>query len=106
MAIATNWVANQIAVTTSSTSVYTTVAATVSSYLRDLIICNSGTAPVTASFGTGATAANTANSFYIPSGGSVVLTECQVPNGAILYAVGAGAASTVSVGYGSVVSVI
>ena len=91
---------------TVSTSVYTTAAATVSSYLRDMVLTNSGTATVFVAFGTAATSALTASSFAIPTGGSVVLTQCQVPNGGIIYAQGGGSPATLSVGYGSVVSVI
>jgi hypothetical protein len=51
------------------------------------------------------TAATTINSFAIPSGGSLVLAQCQVPASAVLYGVSAGTSATY-VGYGSVVSVV
>jgi hypothetical protein len=106
VAIATQWVASTV-VTTSSTSVYTTVAATVSSYLRDLVVTNAGpTNAVSVSFGANATAAATASSFYLPPGGSVVLTQCQIPNGAKLYGMGQGGSTTVNVGYATNVAYI
>lgn len=105
MAISTQWAVVNSTVGTSSSSVYTTVAATVSSYLRDLVINNSGTGFVSISFGTAATSAATASSFALPPGGTVILTQCQVPNGAIIYAI-APATTTVSVGYATNVAYI
>lgn len=99
MALATQWVAVNSTVGTSSSSVYTTVAATVSSYLRDLVINNSGTASVSISFGTAATSAATASSFAVPAGGTVILSQCQVPNAATIWAIAPAANSTISVGY-------
>lgn len=106
MAIATQWVASSIAVATSSTSVYTTVAATVSSYLRDLVVTNSGAYPVCVSMGTSATAAVIASSFFLPPGGTVVLTQSQVPNAAKIYGIAVGTASSLSVGYATNVAYI
>jgi hypothetical protein len=87
--------------TASSTSLYTVPSSTTvayGSYARDLVITNSGTAGVYVSLGTGATSAATASSFAIPAGGSVLLTQCQVPASTIIYGI-ASAASTVSIGF-------
>lgn len=105
MAIATQWVAT-VAVPTSSTSVYTSVASTVSSYLRDIVVNNGGTFPCSVSMGTNATSAAAASSFYVPAGGSVVLTQCQVQNASKIWAIGIGGATTVNVGYATNVAYV
>ena len=106
MAIAATWVVNSTATTTGSAAYYTVPSSgNYGSYARDLVLCNSGTATIFVSLGTGSTSAATTSSFVIPTGGSVVLTQCQVPASSIVYAIGA-AASTLSIGYGSVVSVV
>ena len=106
MAIATQWVANAVTVGTASTSIYTTAAATISSYLRDLVVTNAGAPTILVSFGGGSAA--TASSFQIPSGGSVVLTQCQVPNATTLYAITQTTVATgsISVGYATNVAYI
>lgn len=106
VAIATQWVVVNSTVGTSSSSVYTTAAAAVSSYLRDLVINNSGAAPVSISFGTAATSAATASSFAVPAGGTVILTQCQVPNGSTIWGIAPAANSTISVGYATNVAYI
>lgn len=108
MAIAATYVVSSTAVTTGSSALYTVPSSTSSSYgtyARDLVLTNSGTASIFVSLGSGSTSAATTSSFQIPTGGSVVLTQCQVPAGGIVYAIGS-AASTLSIGYGSVVSVV
>lgn len=104
MAIATQWVVSATAVTNSSTSIYTTVAATVSSYLRDLVITNGGTASVFIGFG--GTAAAVASSFDIPAGGTVVLTQCQVPNATKIWGITSAGTVPVSVGYATNVAYV
>lgn len=90
------------ATVTTSGSVYT-ISAT--GYQRDLIVTNSGTANIWVALGSGATSAATTSSFQVPTGGSLVLTQCQAPTSAKLYAISSGT-SSVSLGWGSVVSVI
>jgi hypothetical protein len=105
VAIAATYVITNLAVPTSSTVLYTTPASTVQTYIRDLILTNSGTTTIFLSLGTGASSAATTSSFVVPTGGSVVLTECTVPNTAIIYGVSPTNAGALNIGYGSVVSV-
>lgn len=99
MAIAATWVINGTSVT-SSAALYTVPS---TGYKRDLVITNGGPSSLFVALGSGATAASTAQSAQIPSGGSMILTQCQVPTSAILYAISAGTSAT-SVGYGSLVT--
>lgn len=99
MAIAATWKINALSVT--SSAVIYTVPST--GYNRDLVVTNGGPSALFVGLGSGVTAATTVNSFQIPSGGSLVLTQCQVPQGGIIYGVSAGTSAT-SVGYGSLVS--
>ena len=92
---------------TSSTPLYTTATATAATfgYGRDLVITNSGASTLFVSAGPAAASAVTTSSFGIPTGGSIVLTQCQVPASTIIYGVSSGTAAA-SIGYASVVSVI
>ena len=99
MAIAASWKVNALSVV-GSTAMYTTAT---SGYLRDLVITNGGPSTLFVALGTGITSAATTSSFQIPTGGSVVLTECQVPNSGIIYGISAGTSATF-VGYGSLVN--
>jgi hypothetical protein len=94
-----------VAVPTSSTVLYTTPASTVQTYIRDLILTNAGTTTIFLSLGTGVSSAATTSSFVVPTGGSVVLTQCGVPNSGIIYGISPTNAGVLSVGYGSVTSV-
>jgi len=100
VAINAQWVVTTPFSTT--TSLYTVPANTSATYayVRDLVVTNSGTATAFFSLGTGATSAATTSSFVVPTGGSVILTQCQVPGGAILWgATQGGVAGSASVGY-------
>lgn len=101
MAIAASWAVNGTAVTTSA-ALYT-VAST--GYKRDLVIANGGPSTLFVGLGTGLTSAATTSSFAVPSGGSVILTQCQVPQSGIIYGVSAGTSAT-SIGFGSLVSYV
>lgn len=91
---------------TGSTSLYTVPSSgNYGTYARDLVITNSGTAQAYFSCGTASSASATASSFVVPAGGSVVLTQCQVPAGAIVYGI-ASAASQASIGFATLVTVI
>lgn len=107
MAIATQWVASTQATTTAAT-IYTTVAATVSSYLRDLVITNGGTVGASNVFvGMGASnVATSVASMSIPPGGSLVLTQCQVPNATPVTAIAGAGTVPVYVGYATNVAYI
>jgi hypothetical protein len=108
VAIAAQW-QTVATLTSSSTGVYTvptnTTAATYAygGYARDLVVTNSGTTSVSVSFGASASSAATASSFALPVGGTVILTQCQIPNGGIVWGIGPG---QVSVGFGTNVSYI
>jgi hypothetical protein len=104
VAIAAAYSLASVAVPTSSTVLYT-VPTTTPSYSRDFIITNSGTTTIFVGFGTGCSAAATTNSFQIPAGGTVLLTQCQVPATGIVYGISPTNAGVASFGYGSVVSV-
>jgi hypothetical protein len=99
MAIAATWKVNALSVT-SSAAVYTVPS---TGYNRDLVVTNNGPSALFVGLGSGVTAATTVNSFQIPSGGSLVLTQCQVPTSGIIFGVSAGTSAT-SVGYGSLVN--
>lgn len=77
-----------------------------SSYARDLVITNSGAATLFVTFNPSSTTATSAASFQIPSGGTVLLTECAVPAGVIGVACGGTNTTSASIGFASVVSVI
>ena len=99
MAIAATWTVNGTAVTTSAS--LTTISNT--GYKRDLVVTNGGPSALFVALGTGCTVATTINSFQIPAGGSLILTQCQVPTSAVLYGVSAGTSATY-VGFGSLVN--
>ena len=108
MALSVAYVVSSTAITTTVGTMYTTAAATAASYgnARDLVITNSGTATVFVGIGASNVATSVA-SFGIPSGGTLLLTECVVPaSQPITACTGTGLSSTVSIGYASVVSVI
>lgn len=108
MAISAQWVVNATAVT-SANSIYTVPANTSATYAyaRDLVITNSGVNTVYVAVNTNAAAATTTGSFAIPTGGSVILTQCQVPGGSIINATCPTAAgSNVSIGYATNVAYI
>lgn len=99
MAIAASW-QTVATVTTTAGTVFTTAAG----YTRDLVVTNSGANTIFIGLGASNIATSVA-SFGIPAGGTVVLTQCQVPASTPLTAIaGLAAGSQVSVGYGSLVN--
>ena len=106
MAIAATYTYSGLA-TGGSTAVQNyTVPTTAPSYSRDLVITNSGTVTIWVGLSTAGTVATSVASFQIPAGGTILLTQCQVPTGAVLSSLtGVTATSLLSVGYGTVVSV-
>lgn len=112
MAIAVQW--QTTATFTTSAALYTVptaaFAATAGTFLypRDLVITNSGTATIFVSLGAAASSAATTSSFQIPTGGTVLLTQCQVPAGAIVFGVQAVATTTsqASIGYATNVAYV
>lgn len=110
MAISVAW---QTTVTFSSatTPCYTVPTASTASfgtYARDLVITNGGTValytnlqPLTSN------AATTTASFYLPAGGTLILTQCQVPGGAGVSMIPISSGTcTASIGYATNVSYI
>ena len=100
----------QISVAYQTTVTFTTNRCTVgtvpssgnfSTYARDLVVTNSGTATCYVGVGPAVTQAVTTSSFAIPSGGSVILTQCQVPASTVVAGVQAVATTTsqVSIGF-------
>lgn len=86
---------------TTSAALYTVPTSTAAtySYTRDLVVTNSGTPTVFLAFGTGSTAATTLISFAVPSGGSLILTQCSVPASSILWGISASGTGQVSIGF-------
>lgn len=101
MAIAAKWIVNATAGTTVE-QIYT--VPTNPPYLRDLVVNNAGTVSVYVGLSTDGTVATSAASFKIPAGGSLILTQCQVPGGAIMSALTGTGNGLVDVGYCSLVS--
>lgn len=103
--MAVTYIVSNTAVTTSANQLYTVptqaFAQTAGTFLytRDLVVSNGGTATVFVGLSTSGTVATSLASFQIPSGGSVLLTNCQVPAGAVLSALTGAGTSTLSVGY-------
>ena len=101
MAIAATWTVSNLSVT-SSAAIYTVPS---TGYKRDLVVTNGGPSALFVGLGSGVTSGATTSSFQIPSGGSLVLTQCQVPASGIIYGISAGTSATF-VGYGSNVSYV
>ena len=100
MAIAAKWVVNATAITTTVAQIYTTPT----TYIRDLVVTNGTGASCYVGLSTDGTVATSAASWKIPAGGSLILTQCQVPAGAVLSALTGTGTSNVSIGYGSLVN--
>jgi hypothetical protein len=98
VAIAASW-QTVASVTTTAGTVFTTA----SGYIRDLVVNNSGANTIFVGLGTASVATSVA-SFSIPAGGTIVLTECEIPTSAPLTAITGTGSSTISVGYGSLVN--
>lgn len=110
MAINAQWVATGVNLT-SSTNLYTVPSSTSATYAyaRDLVINNSS--PSTTMFAAlsaaAGPAATTTASFNIPAGGSVILTQCQVPAGTIVSVIPTASGTvSASVGYALNVSYV
>lgn len=113
MAIAAQWVINNAAVSTSDTALYTVptqaFAATSGTYLypRDLVVTNSGATTIFVAQTTGGSpVSTTTGSFQVPPGGSVILTQCQVPAGTVIKALSPGTAGSASIGFGTNVAYV
>jgi hypothetical protein len=100
VAIAAQW-QTVATVTTTAGTVFTTAAG----YTRDLVVTNSGANTIFVGLGASNVATSVA-SFGIPAGASLVLTQGQVPVSQPLTACTGTGSSSVSVGYGSLVSYV
>ena len=103
MAISVAW--QTVSSFTTTAALFTTPS---TGYVRDLVLTNSGTATVFVSAGPAASSAVTTSSFGIPTGGTVLLTQCQVPASTIIYGVQGVATTTsyLSIGYATNVSYV
>jgi hypothetical protein len=101
VAIAATWVVNGTAITTAVAQIYTVPS---TGYRRDLVVSNGTGASCYVGLSTDGTVATSLASFKVPAGGSVILSQCQVPAGAVLSALTGVGTSNVSVGYGSLVN--
>jgi hypothetical protein len=70
-----------------------------------LVVNNQGPSTAYYAVGIGASSAATASSFVVPTGGMVILTACQIPQGALIYGTSAGTSIT-NWGYCSLVSAV
>lgn len=107
MAIAVAW-QTVASVTSTAGTVYTTSAATAATYgsARDLVITNSGTITVFVGL-SAANVATTVAAYQIPTGGTLILTQCQIPNSLPVSAVLNGSGTgQVSIGYATNVAYI
>ena len=95
MAIAATWVTVATNITTPA-AVYTTPT---TGYRRDLVVTNDGPATAYVAVTTDASTAGSVSSFAVPTGGSVLLTQCAVPTSSIVF-VRAAQTGTVSVSVG------
>lgn len=100
MAIAATWLTTATNITTSA-ALYTTST----TYNRDLVITNAGTATGYVTVGVSASSAAAATGFVLPAGGTAILTQCQVPASTIIYGFSASG-TNFSIGYGSLVNYI
>jgi hypothetical protein len=107
VAISVAW--QTVVTVTSQAALYTVPSATSATYgyARDLVITNSGANTVYIAMNSNTPAATTTGSFAIPTGGTLVLTQCQVTNGAVVNGTCPTAAgSSVSIGYATNVAYI
>lgn len=107
MAISAQW--QTVATVSSTVNTFYTVPSSgnYGSYARDMVVTNSGANTLFVTFNPSSTTCTSAASFQIPAGGSVVLTQCQVPAGSVVGVACGGTLSTaVSIGYGTNVSYV
>lgn len=108
MAISVAWqTVATIATATTVATVYTVpTSGSYGTYARDLAICNGGPGNAFVCLSV-AGAVTAAAGFQVPTGGTVLLTQCQVPGGAVIGVANTTAtAITVSVGYATNVAYI
>ena len=108
MAIAVQW-QTVVTVNTTDTALFTVAASTAAtySYSRDLVVTNGGANTMWVAQTTGGSpVSTTTGSFQIPTGGSVILTQCQVPSGTVIKALSPGTAGTAYIGFATNVAFV
>ena len=109
MAIAVAW-QTVVTVNTTDTALYTVPSSSANpfgAYARDLVINNSGASTIFVAQTTGGSpVSTTTGSFQVPSGGTVILTQCQVPAGSVVKALAPSAAGQASIGYATNVAYV
>ena len=106
MAISVAW--QTVVTVTTSATVYTTPTGTASTfgYASDLVLCNAGTATIFVAVARVLQGGHFGG-FVIPAGGSVILTQCQVPPATIISGVQCGASTTsFSIGFATNITYI
>lgn len=100
MAISVAW-QTVLTVGTTDTALYTLPSSgNFGGYVRDLVITNSGATTIWVGQTTsGSPVSTTTGSFQIPTGGSVILTECQVPAATVIKGLSPGTAGSASIGF-------
>jgi len=95
VAIATSWLTTATGIT-SSTALYTTGT----TYVRDLVVTNSGANLGYVAVGPSVSSAAATAGVEIPAGGSLILTQCQVVASSKIYGYSASG-TNFSIGYAS-----
>jgi hypothetical protein len=97
-----------VTVATSTGALWTAPSSTSATYgsPRDLVVTNSGTTTCWFAVGGAVSSAATTSSFQVPAGGTVILTQCQVPAGLIFYGVSPTNAGQASIGFATNVAYI
>lgn len=107
MAISVAW--QTVATVNSSSSGLYTVPSTgnYGTYARDLVVTNSGTATIFIGLGaSGSLTSTTLASFAIPTGGSAILTQCQVPASSVVSGIVASGTGQASIGFATNVAYV
>jgi hypothetical protein len=109
VAIAAAWQLSTVVTTTVNTfyTVPSAGTAPYGAYARDLVVNNGGGNTLFITMNPSSTTCTSAASFAIPPGGSVILTQCQVPAASVIGVACAGTLSTLAnIGFGTNVSYI
>jgi hypothetical protein len=101
VAINAQWLVNNTAVTSTAAQLYTVPSSTSATYAyaRDLVVTNAGSVNIFVGLSVSGTVATSVASFQIPAGGTLLLTQCQVPAGAVFSALTGAGTAAVSIGY-------
>jgi len=110
VAIAVAWQTTATVTAATTNTFYTVPSASASSfsYARDLVINNGGPSTLFVCLTpSGSAGATSLASFAIPTGGTVILTQCQAPTSAVVgIAVAGSGTATANLGYATNVSYV